>query len=149
MLQINLFGSSVVLGSFCFWSFVMMIIIVMVFMIMLVFTRVMTFFVMLDVTVISDAFKVCLELTMTLTLRQRADLHVDVTSSHLRILVHMPHGKEVFLDAGSEGMPKLLMRHLATTELKLNTHFMTFGKEVFSVDDFDLVVVRIDTNAEF
>ena len=149
MLQIKLFDSSVVLGSFCFWSFVMMIIIVMVFMIMLVFTRVMTFFVMLDVTVISDAFKVCLELTMTLTLRQRADLHVDVTSSHLRILVHMPHGQEVFLDAGSEGMPKLLMRHLATTELKLNTHFMTFGKEVFSVDDFDLVVVRIDTNAEF
>ncbi len=149
MLQINLLGSSFVLGSFCFWSFVMMIIVVMVFMIMLVFTRVMTFFVMLDVTVISDAFKVCLELTMALTLRQRADLHVDVTSSHLRILVHMPHGQEVFLNAGSEGMPKLLMRHLATTELKLNTHFMTFGKEVFSVDDFDLVVVRIDTNAEF
>lgn len=93
MLQINLLGSSFVFGSFYFRRIVVMIIVVMVvFMIMLVLTRVMAFFVMLDFAVIRDAFKVCLELTMALTFRQRADLHVDVTSSHLRILIHMPHG---------------------------------------------------------
>lgn len=46
-------------------------------------------------------------------------------------------------------MTELLMRHLATTELKLNAHLVTFSEEVFSVDDFDLVVVRVDTNTEF
>lgn len=149
MLQINLFGSSFVFASFCFRCFVVMVVVVMIILIMLILTWIVAFFVMLDFAVIRDAFEMGLELAMTLTFRQRADLHVDVTACHLGILIHVAHRQKIFLNTGSEGVAQLLMRHLAATKLKLNAHFMTFREKVFRVDDFDLVVVRVDADAEF
>ena len=68
----------------------MMIILVVIVLIVLVFTRVMPF-VMDDVLVLSDAFEVGLELALALTLWQRADLHVDISTSHFWLLIEKPH----------------------------------------------------------
>ncbi len=45
-------------------------------------------------------------------------------------------------------MPQLLVSHLATTELKLDAHFVAFREKVLSVRDFDEVVVRVDADPE-
>lgn len=126
-----------------------MVIIVMIFILMLVLARIMTFLVMLDVFMIGDTFEVSLELTLTLTLRQRTNLHVDVATSHLGFLIDMSHGQQVFLDPSGQCMTQLLVRHLTPTELKLNAHFMTFSEEVFRMSDFDFVIVRVDADTEF
>ena len=72
--------------------FAMMIIVVIVMMVfvMLVLARIMPL-AMQDVLVLRDTFEVRLELALALPLRQRTELHVDVTASHAWILVHVPH----------------------------------------------------------
>lgn len=127
--------------------FSMGLIIVVVILIMLVLTRVVTFL-MLDVMMLSDAFEVRLELTMALLPRQRTDLHVDVAARHLRLLIALSHGLQVLFDLPSKLMSELLVSHLTATELKLDAHLVTFGEEVFSVNDLDMIVVRIDSDAE-
>ena len=91
----------------CLWSFrlvlgnrrvIVVVVIVMIFIIMAIFTWIVAFFMMLDVFVLCDAFKVSLELTLSLALRQRTDLHIDVTTGHFRLLVEMSHGEQIFFD---------------------------------------------------
>ncbi len=65
--------------------------------IVLVFTRVMPL-VMDDVLVLGDAFEMRLELALALALRQRAELHIDVTTRHARILINVPHGQQIFFN---------------------------------------------------
>ena len=126
---------------------VIMMIVMMVILVMLVFARIVSFL-MEDFTVLSDAFKVRLKLAVTLTLRQRTDLHVDVSAGHPRFLIDMAHGKKIFFDLFCQHMPKLLVRHLPAAELKLNAHLVAFGQEVFGVRDLDQVVVRVDADPE-
>lgn len=126
---------------------VMLLMVVVV--IVLVLAGVVAFLVMLDVSTGSDAFEVGFEFTLPLLLGQRADLHVDVTPCHFWLLIHMSHVEKIFFDLFCQGVTEFLMGDLATTELKLDAHFVTFGEEIFSVDDLDEVVVRIDADAEF
>lgn len=125
------------------------VIVMMIFLIMPVFAWVMPFFVMLDVFVVGDAFEVGLEFAMPLPLRERADLHVDVSPRHLGILIDVAHGQEVLFDLERQGVPEFLVSHLAATELKLDADFVAFCQEVFGVHDLDLVIMRVDADAEF
>ena len=97
----------------------------MIFFIMAVFARVVAFFV-LNVGVIGDSLEVGLEFTHTLAFGQWADLHVDVTPGLLGLLIGVAHGQEIRLDLGRQNVAEFLMRHLATTELQLNAHLVTF-----------------------
>lgn len=126
----------------------MVVIMVIIILIVLVLARIMTVM-MHHFVMLGDAFEVRLELALALALRQRTELHVDVTTRHARILIHMAHGEKVFLDLLRELMPELLMRHLAATELKLDAHLVAFRQEVFGVRDLDQVVMRVDADAEF
>jgi hypothetical protein len=90
-----------------------------------------------------------LELALALTLRQRTELHVDVTTGHTRILIDVAHGEQIGLDLLGKLVAKLLMRHLTTTKLELDAHLVTFGKKVFGMRDLDQVVMRVDADAEF
>ena len=112
-----------------------------------VFTRIVPFCVQ-DVLVLRDAFEMRLEFAVALALRQRAELHVDVTTGHARLLIEVPHGDKVLFDLLGEQMPKFLMRHLTAAELELDAHLVAFSEEVFGVRDLDQVVMRIDTDAE-
>jgi len=127
-------------------GFVVMLVVV-IFLVVLVLTWIVTFGELM-VVMLGDTFKMGLELAMTLLTRKRADLHVDVTPGHFRLLVALAHRFEVFLDLAGEFMAKLLMGHLTAAELELNAHFMPFGEEVFSVGDLDEVIVRIDADTE-
>ena len=127
---------------------VMMVIVVMIILIVLVLARIMAFL-MLDVVMLGDAFEVRLELTMALLTGQRADLHVDVTTCHLRLLIDMAHGEKIGLDLLRQLMAQLLMRHLTTAELKLDAHLVAFSEEVLGMHDFDQVIMRVDADAEF
>lgn len=128
---------------------IMMVIVVIIMLIMLVLARIMPLFVMDDVRMRGDAFKVRLELALTLALRQRTELHVDVTPGHARILIDVPHGQQVCLDLLSQQVTEFLMRHLTATELQLDAHLVTFREEVFSMRDLDQVIMRVDADAEF
>lgn len=119
-----------------------------VMLVVLVLARIMPLMVQ-DVLVLSDAFEVSLELTLTLALWQRTELHVDVTTRHARILINVPHGQQVFLDLLGQQVPKLLMCHLTTAELQLDAHLVPFREEVFSMRDLDEVIMRVDADAEF
>lgn len=121
---------------------------VVVMLIMLVLARIMAFHVE-DVLVLSDPFKVSLELALALALRQRTELHVDVTAGHAGILIDVAHGEQVCLDLFGQLMPELLMGHLTATELKLDAHLVTFRKEVFGMRDLDQIIMRVDADAEF
>lgn len=68
---------------------IMMMIVIMI-VVVFILAWIMPFFV-LDVRFSRHALQVSLELAVPLLLRQRTDLHVDVTSRHLRLLIHMPH----------------------------------------------------------
>lgn len=127
---------------------IVVIVMKVVVLIMLVLTRIVSF-VMLDVLVFSDTFEVRLELALALALRQGTELHVDVTACHARILINVAHGQQVCLDLFRKQVTKLLMRHLATTELQLDAHFVAFREEVFSMRDLDQVIMRVDADAEF
>lgn len=127
---------------------VMVVVMMIVVIIMLVLTRVVTV-VMLDVVMLGDAFEVRLELAVALLAGQRADLHVDIAPSHLRLLIDVAHGEEVGLDLLGQFVSELLMRHLTTAELKLDAHLVAFREEVLRVDDLDVVIVRVDADAEF
>jgi len=126
----------------------MMIIMVIVMLIVLVLARIMPL-VVNDVLVFSDTFEVGLELALTLALGQRTELHVDVTARHARILIDVAHGEQVGLDLFGKQVTELLMRHLATAELQLDTHLVAFREEVFRMRDLDQVIMRIDADAEF
>lgn len=126
----------------------MMVIVVMIILIVLVLAWIVAFL-MLDVGVFSDAFEVRLELTMALLTRQWADLHVDVTTCHFRLLIDMAHGEKVSLDLLRQLMTQFLMRHLTTAELKLDAHLVAFGEEVFRMHDLDQIVMWVDADAEF
>ncbi len=76
---------------------ILIMVIVMMLIVVLVLAWIMPFG-MQDVRVFGDAFEVRLELALALTLRQRAELHVDVTTRHARILVNVAHRQEVCLD---------------------------------------------------
>ena len=95
---------------------VIMMIVMMVIVVMLVLTRIVAL-VMDDVLVLGDTFEVGLELALALAFWERAELHVDVASSHAWILIHMPHGQQIFFDFFGKFMPQLLMGHLTATEL--------------------------------
>ncbi len=123
------------------------IVMIMVLLIVTIFTRIMPLMVS-NVLSRGDTLKVRLEFAYALAFRQRRDLHVDVTSSHLRVLIHMAHGIEVTLDLPSQLMPEFLVSHLTTTELKLDADLVSFRKEVFRVSDLDAVVVRINADTE-
>lgn len=123
------------------------VIVIMIIVVVLVLTRVMSFVVQ-NILVFSHALEVCLELAVALTLRKRTDLHVDVAARHARILIDMAHGKQILFDLLRQLVPKLLMRHLATAELELDAHLVTFREEVFGVGDLDEVVMRVDPDAE-
>ena len=125
-----------------------MIIVMIVMLIMLVLTWIMPLIVE-DVLVVGDAFEVRLELALALALWQRAELHIDVTTRHPRILIHMPHVQEIFLDLLGQQVTEFLMRHLAATELQLDAYLVPFREEVFGVCDLDQVIMRVDTDAEF
>ncbi len=127
---------------------IVMIVMKVVVLIMLVLTRIVSF-VMLDVLVFSDTFEVRLELALALALRQGTELHVDVTARHARILIYVTHGQQVCLDLFRKQVTELLVRHLATTELQLDAHLVTFREEVFSMRDLDQVIMRVDADAEF
>lgn len=127
---------------------VMMVIVVMIILIVLVLARVVAFLV-LDVLMLGDAFEVRLELAVALLAGQRADLHVDVTTRHLWLLIDMAHGEEIALDLLRQLMAQLLMRHLTTAELKLDAHLVAFGEEVLGMHDLDQVIMRVDADAEF
>lgn len=126
---------------------VVMIVVVMILLIVFVLTRIVTFMVK-DILVLCDALKMLLELALTLTFGQRAELHIDVTTGHARILVKVPHGDKVLFDLLGKQMSEFLMRHLTAAELELDAHLVTFGEEVFGVRDLDQVIMRIDTDAE-
>ncbi len=127
-------------------GFVVMLVVV-IFLVVFVLTWIVTFGELM-VVMLGDAFEMGLELTMTLLARKRADLHVDVTPGHFRLLVALAHRFEVFLDLAGEQMTKFLMGHLAAAELELNAHLVPFGEEVFGVGDLDEVIVRIDADTE-
>ena len=127
---------------------VTMMIVVVILIIVLVFARIMPLFVE-DVLVFSDTFEVRLELALALALRQRTELHVDVTASHTRILIDVPHGQQVSLDLFGKQVTELLMRHLPATELKLNAHLVSFREEVFGMRDLDQIIMGVDADAEF
>lgn len=124
-----------------------MIVMMFIMLLMFVLTRVML--TLVHVFLIRNPFKVGLEFALALTLRQRAHLHVDVTTGHLRLLVSVAHSDKVGFDLGGQSMAQLLVGHLAATELKLDAHFVTFSQEIFCVDDLDEVIMRINANAEF
>ena len=74
---------------------VMMSIIVMMMMIIFivsVLAWIMTFLVQ-NVCMISNALEMCPELSVTLALGKRTDLHVDVSTGHLRLLIGTAHGQ--------------------------------------------------------
>lgn len=121
----------------------------MIFIIVTIFAWIVTFLMMHDVFVFGNALEVSFELALSLALRQRTDLHVDVTTGHFGLLIQMPHGDEIFFDLIGQGKSKLLMGHLTTAELQLDTHLMTFSKKVFRMDNLDPVIMRIDSNTEF
>lgn len=125
---------------------VMMILVVILMFVMLVLTWVML--TLVHVFFIRHTLEVSLELTVTLTFRQRTHLHVDVTTCHLRLLVGMTHGGQIGFDLGRQLVAEFLVCHLTTTELKLNADLVTFGEEVFCMDDLDQVIVRIDADTE-
>ncbi len=97
---------------------------------------------------LGDALEMRLELAVALLPRQWADLQVDISTCHFGLLIAVTHGVQVFLDAGSQGMPQLLVRDLAPAELQLHTHLVALSEEVLGVEDLDVVVVRINANAE-
>lgn len=125
----------------------MLIVMVIIVVIVLVLTRVMPLAV-LDVGLGGDAFQVSLELAVPLLLRKRTDLHVDVSTGHLRLLIHMPHVVQVFFDPLGKLMTKLLVGHLTSFELELNAHLVSFSQEVLRMKDFDMIVVRVDADTE-
>ena len=125
----------------------MTIIVVMVLMIVLLFTRIVPL-VVLDVLMFCHTLEVCLELAVTLLSGERTELHIDVTPRHTRFLIAVPHGDQIFFDLLRQLMTQFLMRHLTTTKLELNPHLMALSEEVFRVDDLDHVVMRIDADAE-
>lgn len=61
----------------------------------------------------------------------------------------MAHGHKIFFDLIGQSKSELLMSHLTTAELKLDTHLMTFSKEVFRMNNLDPVIMWIDSNTEF
>ena len=127
---------------------VAMMIIVVILIIVLVLTRIMPIFVE-DVLMLCDAFKVRLEFALALALRQRTELHVDVTPGHTGILIDVPHSQQVCLDLLGKQVTELLMRHLTTTELQLDAYLVPFRKEVFGMRDLDQVIMWVDADAEF
>ena len=126
---------------------IIVMVVMMIVVVMLVLTRIMPLMVQ-DVLVFGHALEMRLELALALALRQRAELHVDVSARHARILIDMPHGEQVLFDLLRQLMPKLLMRHLAPSELKLDAHLVTFREEVFGMRDLDQVIMRVDADAE-
>lgn len=125
----------------------LLMVVMIIVLIMLVLTRVMIpMKVML--MMLGDAFEVRLEFAMALLARERADLHVDVSTGHFRLLIALAHRFEVLLDLAGELMAEFLVSHLTATELELDAHLVTFGQEVLSVGDLDEVVMRIDADAE-
>lgn len=85
-------------------------------MVMPVLTRIMLVM-MLDVRLGRDPLEMGLEFAVPLLFRQGTDLHVDVSTGHLGLLVDMPHGVQVLLDTLGQLMPELLVRHLTPLEL--------------------------------
>lgn len=137
------------------WSFlalrrgllIRVIIVVIIMFIMLVFAWIMV--TLVHVFFVRDTFEMDLELALALALRQRAHLHVDVTASHLGLLVGMTHGDQVSLDLSSQGMAEFLVGHLTATELQLDAYLVAFRQEIFRVDDLDQVVMRVNADTEF
>ncbi len=125
-----------------------MIVIMIILHVVFILTRIMPIM-MLHFMMLGDTFEMRFEFPVTLLTRQGTDLHVDIAPSHLRLLIAMPHGFEVLFDLHRQLVPKLLVRHLTATELKLNAHLVSLSQEVFGMDDFDVVIVRIDPNTEF
>ena len=125
--------------------FVMLVIVI--FLVVLVLTWIVTFGELM-VVMLGDALEMGLELAMALLTRKRADLHVDVTTGHFRLLVALAHRLEVFLDLAGEQMAELLMGHLAAAELELDAYLVSFGEEVFGMSDLDEVIVRVDADTE-
>lgn len=116
--------------------------------IVLILARVVTFGVLV-IVMLRDAFEMRFELAVALLTRKRADLHVDVASSHLWLLIALAHGLEIVFDFRCQFMAQLLVGHLTTTKLQLDAHLMPLGQKVFGVDDLDEIVMRIDANPEF
>ena len=121
--------------------------VLVIFFVVLVLTRIVTFGEFM-VVMLCDALEMGLELAMTLLARKRADLHVDVTPGHFRLLVALAHRFKVFLDLAGEQMAEFLMGHLTAAELELDAHLVSFGEEVFGVGDLDEVIVRINADTE-
>lgn len=88
------------------------------------------------------------ELANALPLGQRRKLHVDVTSRELGLHVHMGHGQQILFDLLHQLKTHFLVRHLASTELELNTDFVTVEQEIFGMSDLDEVVMGVDAHAE-
>lgn len=124
-----------------------MMFVMVVMLIVLIFAWVMI--TLVDVLLVCHTLKVSLELTMTLALWERAHLHIDVTASHLGLLIGMTHGDEIVFDLCCQGMAEFLVGHLAATELELDAHLVTFREEIFRVDDLDEVIVGINADTEF
>lgn len=125
----------------------MIVIMMMIILIVLILARVVPLLV-LDVVMFGDALEVGLELAVALLSWKGAHLHVDVASGHPRLLVAMAHGFEIFLDRLSQLMAEFLVGHLAAAELELDAHLVTFCEEVFRVYDLDVIVMRVDADAE-
>ena len=126
---------------------VLLLVVVMVFHIVFILTRIMIPMKVV-LMMLGDALEMRFELAMTLLPGKRADLHVDVSTCHLGLLITLAHRFEVFLNLAGKLVAELLMRHLAAAELELDAHLVTFGEEVLGMGDLDEVVMRVDADAE-
>ena len=60
----------------------------------------------------------------------------------------MRHPGEIFADTLHQLEADLLVRHLATAELELDTHLEPMGEEILGMGELDRVVVRADIHSE-
>lgn len=107
--------------------------------------------VVIEVIILVDEFGVAIdgfELPDALALRERGELHVDVTPGLLRLHIDVGHRDEILLDLLHEFEAQLLVSHLAAAELKLHAHLVPFGEEVLRMNHLDEVIMRIDANTE-
>ncbi len=83
-----------------------------------------------------------------LLFRQGRDLHVDVTTSHLRLLIGMSHLHQVLTNTFGQLETNFLVSHLTALKLQLQAHLVSFSEELLGMKNLDEVIVRIDPDSE-
>lgn len=80
---------------------------------------------------------------------QGRDLHVDVATGHLRLLIGVSHLHEVLTNAFGQLETDFLVSHLTALELQLQAHLVAIGEEFLGMENLDEIIVRIDPDPEF